>query len=102
MKNLILIVFAFICYQGFSQCKTYRLDGKGDTLNCTDKNDLKQGKWISKIENAHRDFEVFIQSKPIKKVAYFIWANPYMVAGNNTFINQLLKLNNFLIQNLFI
>lgn len=26
-------------------------------------------------------------------VAYFIWKNPYMVAGNNTFINYLLKLN---------
>ena len=50
MKNLVILVFVFICHQGFSQCKTYRLDGKGDTLNCMDKNDLKQGKWISKIE----------------------------------------------------
>ena len=56
-------------------------------------------KWISKIESAQQDFEEFIRDKPIKKVAYFIWANPYMVAGNNTFINHLLKLNNF--QNIY-
>jgi iron complex transport system substrate-binding protein len=49
-------------------------------------------KWIDKIQN-------FIQNKPIKKAAYFIWANPYMVAGNTTFINELLKLNHF--QNIY-
>ncbi|WP_322549677.1 helical backbone metal receptor [Flavobacterium psychraquaticum] len=51
--------------------------------------------WILKIENAQQDFEAFIIGKAIKKVAYFIWANPYMVAGNGTFINELLKLNHF-------
>jgi ABC-type Fe3+-hydroxamate transport system substrate-binding protein len=39
------------------------------------------------------DFIKFIQDKPIKKVAYFIWANPHMVAGNSTYINTLLQLN---------
>ncbi len=56
---------------------------------------VESQKWISKIENSQYDFEVFIKEKPIKKVAYFIWANPYMVAGNNTFINELLRLNHF-------
>lgn len=56
-------------------------------------------KWISKIENAQQDFDAFIKDKPIKKVAYFIWAHPFMVAGNNTFINELLKLNHF--QNIY-
>lgn len=56
-------------------------------------------KWISKIENAKLEFEAFVSNKPIKKVAYFIWANPYMVAGNDTFINELLKLNHF--QNIY-
>jgi iron complex transport system substrate-binding protein len=56
-------------------------------------------KWIDKINFAYQDFLQFIQNKPIKKAAYFIWANPYMVAGNNTFINGLLKLNNF--QNIY-
>ncbi|MFD2907131.1 ABC transporter substrate-binding protein [Flavobacterium ardleyense] len=55
--------------------------------------------WISKIEEAQQDFEMFIREKPIRKVAYFIWANPFMVAGNDTFINVLLKLNHF--QNIY-
>jgi len=52
-------------------------------------------KWIDKINFAHSDFQEFIKDKPYNKVAYFIWANPYMVAGSNTFINELLKLNKF-------
>ncbi len=50
-------------------------------------------KWLDKIKFAYQDFQRFAQNLPEKKVAYFIWANPYMVAGNNTFINTLLKLN---------
>lgn len=52
-------------------------------------------KWNDKINLALDDFKNFIKEKPIMKAAYFIWANPYMVAGNNTFINELLRLNNF-------
>lgn len=32
----------------------------------------------------------------MEKVAYFIWKDPYMVAGNDNFINELLKLNHFI------
>ena len=52
-------------------------------------------KWIDKINFNYQDFKLFIKDKPIKKVAYFIWANPYMVAGKDNFINEMLKLNNF-------
>jgi ABC-type Fe3+-hydroxamate transport system substrate-binding protein len=52
-------------------------------------------KWIDKINFSYQDFKQFIEDKPNKKAAYFIWANPYMVAGNNTFINELLQLNRF-------
>lgn len=52
-------------------------------------------KWNDKINFAYVDFHDFIKEKTIKKVAYFIWANPYMVAGSGTFINELLKLNRF-------
>ncbi|RXR17240.1 cobalamin-binding protein [Flavobacterium amnicola] len=52
-------------------------------------------KWLDKINFAHQDFQKFITDKAPRKVAYFIWANPYMVAGGNTFINELLKLNKF-------
>jgi iron complex transport system substrate-binding protein len=52
-------------------------------------------KWTDKINFAYEDFQNFANDKPTLKVAYFIWANPYMVAGNNTFINEMLKLNKF-------
>jgi len=33
-----------------SQCKDYIIGIKGDTLNCTDVNGLRQGKWVVKYE----------------------------------------------------
>lgn len=51
--------------------------------------------WITKISLAHLDFQFFMVDKPIKKVLYFIWAKPYMVAGKDTFIDAMLKLNGF-------
>jgi len=56
---------------------------------------IEAHKWIDKINFALTDFKQFISNKSSQKVAYFIWANPCMVAGNNTFINEMLKLNNF-------
>lgn len=52
-------------------------------------------KWIDKINFAYRDFQQFIRNKPYRRTAYFIWANPYMVAGKDTFINEMLQLNRF-------
>lgn len=50
---------------------------------------------VCKINTAKEDFIEFIKDKPVKKVLYTIWKNPYMVAGRNTFINELLELNKF-------
>lgn len=52
-------------------------------------------KWYDKINFAYQEFQNFIKDEPSKKVAYFIWKNPYMVAGKDTFINSLLELNHF-------
>jgi ABC-type Fe3+-hydroxamate transport system substrate-binding protein len=52
-------------------------------------------KWIQKITFGLTDFQEFIKSKSAQKVAYFIWANPYMVAAGETYINEILKLNKF-------
>lgn len=52
-------------------------------------------KWLDKIGFAYNDFKAFIKNKEVQKVAYFIWKNPYMVAGGDNFINEMLKLNNF-------
>ncbi|WP_306352148.1 ABC transporter substrate-binding protein [Flavobacterium sp. '19STA2R22 D10 B1'] len=50
---------------------------------------------VHKINFAFEDFKKFIEPIEIKKAAYFIWKNPYMVAGSDNFINELLKLNKF-------
>ena len=50
---------------------------------------------ISNISLEKKNFEVFIKTKPQYNVAYLIWKNPYMVAGDQTFINNLLALNHF-------
>lgn len=56
---------------------------------------IEAQKWMDKITFAYDDFQHFIKEKPYRKTAYFIWANPYMVAGKNTFINEMLQLNRF-------
>ncbi len=52
-------------------------------------------KIIQKLNFKISDFKAFTKETPTKKVAYFIWKTPWMVAGNNTFINHLLHLNKF-------
>ncbi|AXG75008.1 cobalamin-binding protein [Flavobacterium arcticum] len=51
--------------------------------------------WIDKINFALADFKIFMQDREVQKAAYFIWKNPYMAAGGDNFINEMLKLNNF-------
>jgi len=51
--------------------------------------------WVNKINFGLHDIKSFMKDKPLLKAAYFIWKEPYMVAGGNTFINEMLKLNHF-------
>jgi ABC-type Fe3+-hydroxamate transport system substrate-binding protein len=50
---------------------------------------------ITEINFKLTDFKEFIKNKETKKVVYFIWKDPWMAAGNSTFIDHLLKLNKF-------
>ncbi|MFT4152565.1 toxin-antitoxin system YwqK family antitoxin [Parafilimonas sp.] len=52
-KGLLALVSMFIMQHAFSQCKTYRLSSRNDTINCTDFNNLKQGKWAVRVEDNH-------------------------------------------------
>ena len=67
----------------------------GQIFNCR----TEAQKWNDKLAFGLEDFKNFIKQKPFKKAAYFIWKDPYMVAGNDNFINELLKLNHF--ENIF-
>lgn len=49
----------------------------------------------NKITFQLEQFKTFIKDIPVRKVAYFIWREPWMVAGNGTFIEHLLELNKF-------
>lgn len=63
----------------------------GNLFDCVAKAEI----WNTRLSFALSDFKNFIQNKPVKKVAYFIWKNPYMVAASDNFINELLELNHF-------
>ncbi|TYP97952.1 ABC-type Fe3+-hydroxamate transport system substrate-binding protein [Tenacibaculum adriaticum] len=63
----------------------------GEKFSCR----TEAAKIIQKINFKLNDFKTFIKSIESKKVAYFIWKDPWMVAGNNTYINHLLQLNKF-------
>lgn len=55
---------------------------------------------VNQIRAENKKFSDFIKNKPPLKVAYLIWKDPFMAAGNHTFINTLLALNNF--KNIFL
>jgi len=50
---------------------------------------------VNNIKQKLNDFKNFVKHQPIKKVSYFIWKDPWMVAGKHTFINHLLQLNRY-------
>ncbi|GAA0873318.1 helical backbone metal receptor [Gangjinia marincola] len=54
---------------------------------------------IDDINSAFDYLKVSISKKPTLKVAYFIWKDPWMVAGGDTFIQDMLEHSGF--ENLF-
>lgn len=50
MKKILVILLVCFCSKTFAQCVTYRITDNGDTLNCKDKNNQKQGKWVIRVE----------------------------------------------------
>ena len=63
----------------------------GKLFNCR----TEAQKWNDKITFSYADFLNFTKDLAEKKAAYFIWKNPYMVAGTNTFIDILMEVNKF-------
>jgi len=54
----------------------------------------------NKLSELVIDFKEHLTNTTTKKVAYFIWRKPWMVAGSNTIIDHLLSLNKF--ENVFV
>lgn len=63
----------------------------GQLFNCR----TEAQKWNDKLAFALDNFQQYMSDKPIQKAAYFIWKNPYMVVGSDTYIQEMLKLNHF-------
>jgi len=50
MKQMLFLLFLFICCKGYSQAGTFIIGVKGDTLNKVDSKNQKQGKWVVRID----------------------------------------------------
>ena len=50
---------------------------------------------IESLIKEQLDFEFFVKDKPMQSVAYFIWKEPWMAVGNETFIDYMLSVNRF-------
>lgn len=51
MRFILFLSILIISTNCMAQCVTFRLNPKGDTLNCTDANNKKQGKWVVRVES---------------------------------------------------
>ena len=56
---------------------------------------LKAKTLAEKLQTRQHQFQQSITDKPIKKVAYLIWRDPWMAVGGDTFIDHILSLNRF-------
>src|SRR5271154_2252958 len=50
MKNVLFSLFLLISCRGFSQSGSFIIGVKGDTLNKVDSKSMKQGKWVSRLD----------------------------------------------------
>ena len=63
----------------------------GELLGVSDKSKAI----VQTIQSEQLRFKEWVKDKPSLKVAYLIWKNPWMAAGADTFISELLHLNHF-------
>jgi len=64
----ILFIILLISINGYSQCKTFKIGVKGDTLNCVDLKGMKQGRWVNELpplrgEKGYEEQGVYINDK---------------------------------------
>lgn len=48
--RFLFFIFLLFSINGFSQLKTYTISPNSDTINATDNNNLKQGKWVHHVD----------------------------------------------------
>lgn len=50
MRLLLVLLMSILTLAVTAQCKTFKITSKGDTLNCTDENGKKRGKWVIHVD----------------------------------------------------
>jgi len=65
--------------------------GYGKMFNCEELSSTM----VNAVQKKVKSLKKLVANSTEKKVAYFIWDNPLMVAGKGTFIDEMLKLNRF-------
>ena len=92
MRPILLIIFILLGFSSFSQWKSYSIGVKGDTLNCIDKQDRRQGKWINHFDEVRGEpgyeeegeykngrkegnWRLYTLSGDLAGVEYYKWGN---------------------------
>jgi hypothetical protein len=88
-----LLLFILISINGFSQCKTFIIGVKGDTLNCKDFNGKKQGRWVVQMpelrgEKGYEEQGVYINDKKEGKWQQFSLMGDLMAIENYRWGNK--------------
>lgn len=106
--RLLFILLLLIYIDGFSQWKSYKIGAKGDTLNCVDKKDLKQGKWVLHYdelrgepgfeeEGEYKDgrkegtWRIYNLDGDLTGIEYFRWGNKDSVSQYFTKTGELIR-----------
>jgi len=106
--RLLFILLLFISIDGFCQWKSYKISAKGDTLNCVDKKDLKQGKWLFHYdelrgepgfeeEGEYKDgrkegtWRIYNLEGDLTGIEYFRWGNKDSVSQYFTKTGELIR-----------
>ncbi|WP_422860290.1 ABC transporter substrate-binding protein [Flagellimonas sp. S174] len=63
----------------------------GQIFNCP----VRANEMCTDIVSEKNKLEAILKGRPKKRVAYFIWKDPMMVVGKDTFIDAMLTLNGF-------
>ena len=89
----ILFIILLISINGYSQCKTYMIGVKGDTLNCVDMKGMKQGRWVNEMpplrgEKGYEEQGVYINDKKEGQWQQFTQAGDLLAIENYRWGNK--------------
>ncbi len=108
MRPVLFILLILFTLRGYSQWKDYTIGVKGDTLNCVDQQNRKQGKWVNHFdevrgepgyeeEGAYKDnrkegpWRLYTLNGDLEGVEYYKWGNKDGICQYFTPAGELLR-----------